>query len=123
MTRVFFLIVVLASLFAAPSTNSAGASDPAPSRISLKAVEAAYLQVRDSNLPRGQSVLIARVLNIGDVYFVPNRSGLVMQTGNAGGIEVTVDGRNLGVLGKSGQVVTRVPLTPEFLLGYLPATQ
>jgi xanthine dehydrogenase iron-sulfur cluster and FAD-binding subunit A len=35
---------------------------------------------------------------------------------NAGGVQVEVDGRNAGVLGKSGQVIKRLALDPAYFL-------
>lgn len=93
------------------------------SRIILKAVEPTYVQVRDAQLPRSKSVLVARVLNVGESYEVPNRAGLTMQTGNAGGLQVEVDGRSLGVFGKSGEVITRIPLDPSYFLERMAASQ
>lgn len=95
----------------------------ANTRIILKAVEPTYVQVRDAQLPRSKSVLVARVFNVGESYAVPNRTGLTMQTGNAGGLQVEVDGRSLGVLGKSGEVITRIPLDPSYFLERMAASQ
>ncbi len=92
-------------------------------RIVLKAVEPTYVQVRDSQQPRSRSVLVAKVLNVGESYAVPNRTGLIMQTGNAGGLQVEVDGRSLGVFGKSGEVITRIPLDPSYFLERMAASQ
>ncbi len=93
------------------------------SRINLKAVEPTYIQIRDPKLPRSRSILIARVLNVGESYSPPDRVGLIMQTGNAGGLQVEVDGRSLGVMGRSGEVITRVPLDPSYFLERMAATQ
>lgn len=117
LASVWFVVVASASLIAGPSP------DATPSRISLKAIASVYVQIKDSNLPQGQSVLLARVLSTGDVYNVPDRPGLMMQTGNAGGLEISVDGRVLGPLGKPGEVMTRIPLTPEYLTDRMSASQ
>jgi cytoskeleton protein RodZ len=93
------------------------------SRIVLKAVEPTYIQVRDTQQPRARSVLVAKVLNVGESFGVPDRAGLIMQTGNAGGLQVEVDGRSLGVFGKSGEVITRIPLDPSYFLERMAATQ
>jgi cytoskeleton protein RodZ len=103
-----------------------GAAQPAAqpaSRINLKAVEPTYIQIRDPKLPRSRSILIARVLNVGESYSPPDRVGLIMQTGNAGGLQVEVDGRSLGVMGRSGEVITRVPLDASYFLERMAATQ
>jgi cytoskeleton protein RodZ len=92
-------------------------------RIVLKAIEPTYVQVRDSQQPRARSILVAKVFNVGESYDVPNRGGLIMQTGNAGGLQVEVDGRSLGVFGKSGEVITRIPLDPSYFLERMAASQ
>jgi cytoskeleton protein RodZ len=112
---------------AAPITV-AQAEQPQPQaeangRIVLKAVEPTYVQVRDAQQPRSRSILVAKVLNVGESYVVPNRTGLIMQTGNAGGLQVEVDGRSLGVFGKSGEVITRIPLDPSYFLERMAASQ
>jgi cytoskeleton protein RodZ len=94
-----------------------------PSRVVLKAVEPTYIQIRDPKLPRSRSILIARVLNVGESYAAPDRAGLIMQTGNAGGLQVEVDGRSLGVMGRSGEVITRVPLDPSYFVERMATTQ
>ena len=109
-------LVLLAALSSVPSALAEGAS-----RILLRAIEPTYIQIRDAQMPRSNSVLVARVFNTGETYAVPDRTGLVMQTGNAGGIEVTMDGRVLGAFGKSGEVVTRIPLDPEYFIERMKA--
>jgi cytoskeleton protein RodZ len=115
-----------------PSTPFAVAELDAPlnpqtaqsnTRITLKAVEPTYVQIRDTQLPRSRSIMVARVLNVGESYSVPDRPGLIMQTGNAGGLQVEVDGRSLGVFGRSGEVVTRIPLDPSYFLERMAASQ
>jgi cytoskeleton protein RodZ len=86
------------------------------SRITLRAVEATYVQIKDLSLRKPKSVLLARVMNPGDSFQAPDRRNLVLLTGNAGGVQVEVDGRNAGVLGKSGQVIKRLALDPAYFL-------
>lgn len=52
---------------------------------------------------------------IGDTFRVPDRDDLVLMTGNAGAIDIIVDGRRLGPLGPNGEVRRNVPLTAEAL--------
>ena len=58
---------------------------------------------------------MTRVLRPGDVYRVPDKAGLKMQTGNAGGLQVSVDGGQGTAMGTPGQVLRGVPLDPERL--------
>lgn len=83
------------------------------SRITLRATQDSWIQVRAGP----DDLLLTRVLQAGDSYIVPNRLGITMQTGNAGGLEVLVDGRNLGPIGPLGAVRRNVALDPNRLLG------
>ena len=77
-------------------------------RIILRATQDAWVQVRDSN----EDLLFTRVLRSGDSYRVPNQAGLTLLTGNAGGLDVEVDGAYLGALGPVGSVRRNVILEP-----------
>jgi cytoskeleton protein RodZ len=84
----------------------------ADARVEIRAVEETWIQVEAAD----NEILLTRVLLPGDVYRVPNRSDVVLDTGNAGGLEVKVDGEVVGVLGESGVVVRNVSLAAENLL-------
>jgi cytoskeleton protein RodZ len=107
----------------APAPAQPAAPAVGASRITLKALEPTYIQIKDTQQRGGRAVLVARVLNAGESLQAPDRAGLVMQTGNAGGLQVEVDGRTLGVLGKSGEVITRIPVDPSYFLERLATTQ
>nr|WP_185961567.1 helix-turn-helix domain-containing protein [Telmatospirillum sp. J64-1] len=81
------------------------------SRIQLVATEEAWVQVRDD---KGQ-LLLTRLLKSGDTYMVPDRPGLTLMTGNAGGLKITLDGQDLPTLGARGAVLRDVSLDPEKL--------
>lgn len=83
----------------------------ADSRIVLRAVQDTWVQVRGGD----DSLLLTRVLNPGDVYRVPNRDDLLLHTGNAGGLEIIVDGEQAATLGGAGEVRRNIPLDPEGL--------
>jgi cytoskeleton protein RodZ len=80
-------------------------------RIVLKANQDAWVQVRD----RQGNLLLTRVLRVGDSYMVPNQADLTLLTGNAGGLEIAVDGAQLPALGPVGAVRRNIPLDPEAL--------
>jgi cytoskeleton protein RodZ len=82
-----------------------------PVRIVVKAAADSWVQVRDAN----QSVLQMRVLKSGDTLRVPDRAGLTLRTGNAGGLEITVDGKPVPTVGPFGKTRT-VALDPERLV-------
>jgi len=80
-------------------------------RILLRAREENWVQVRDgSNAP-----LMTRVLKPGDVLKVPDRGGLTLMTGNAGGLDIVVDGEIIPSLGATGQVRRNVALDADKL--------
>ncbi|MFQ5974333.1 MAG: DUF4115 domain-containing protein, partial [Alphaproteobacteria bacterium] len=80
-------------------------------RIVLRAVADSWVQVRD----RDQNVLLTRMLRSGDSYYVPNREDLLLLTGNAGGLEISVDGEVVPPLGPAGAVRRDVSLDAELL--------
>jgi cytoskeleton protein RodZ len=115
---------------AAPNPTSANASPLAPpppaqaeqpgqsfgtaddSRVVLRARADSWIQVRERN---GGNVLFNRVLRPGETYRVPLRPGLLLTTGNAGGLEVVLDGDALPTLGQQGVVRRDLPLEPDLL--------
>jgi len=78
--------------------------------IELRAKSDSWIQVRDGN-----ELLLTRLLREGEVYQVPDREGLTLMTGNAGGLEVFVGGEQMPPLGDEGVVRRGVPLSPENL--------
>jgi cytoskeleton protein RodZ len=89
-------------------------------RVVLKALESSWIQISS---PGGDYVR-SGTLEPNDVFLVPNRSDLKLWTGNAGGLEVIVDGTILAPLGTSGAVLRDVSLDPASLrarLGHPPA--
>jgi cytoskeleton protein RodZ len=81
-------------------------------RILVKARKNSWIQVRDNNANR---LVMTRLLRAGDSYRVPDQSGLVLLTGNAGALEILVDGEAVPDLGKAGTVQRNVTLDPDLL--------
>ena len=101
---------------APPSTVTGTPVDAgAVSRITLRATETSYLEVRDKMAGPDHPRLIARELKAGESFAVPDRKGLVLLTGNAGGLKVEVDGRPVGLLGERGKVA-RLDVDPAYFL-------
>ena len=84
----------------------------AGSRIELRAIAETWVQV---TAPDGVAVL-THILLPGDVYHVPDRDDLMLDTGNAGGLEIRVDGELMPSLGGAGAVVRDVLLSVEGLI-------
>lgn len=75
--------------------------------IVLKAVDNVWLEIRG---PDGKA-LFSRVLKAGEEYWVPeDQKGLVMTTGNAGGLDIVVNGQSIPKLGAVGDVRRNVAL-------------
>jgi cytoskeletal protein RodZ len=109
-----------------PAPSAEGAEDAADgriygavnesARIVLLAEADSWVEVRDA----GGRLVLSRVLREGDSFRVPDQDGLVMMTGNAGGLLITVDGRALPKMGELGQVRRDIALSPDQLLTRLP---
>ena len=82
------------------------------SRVEIRAVAETWIQVEGPN----NEILLTRVLLPGDIYRVPNREDVTLDTGNAGGLEVRVDGGLIAPLGEPNIVIRNVTLAPEALL-------
>lgn len=104
---------------AAPAARPAEAAAAAPTRvfgnttaqarIQLRATQDSWIQVRDTST---NELLFTRVLRPGDVYRVPDKPGIRVRTGNAGGLIVVTDGVDGPPMGAVGQVLRDVPLDP-----------
>ena len=101
-----------------PETAAADSKEPKtygsfanPGRIIVKAKGYAWIQVYD-----GKETILTRTMHPGDSYYAPNKPGLIMRTGNAGGLAFVVDGKELPAIGPTGMVKKKIPLDPQRLL-------
>ena len=99
---------------AAPELNTAatGAAPDAAREVVIRATADSWIQIRDAR----QSVLLTRVLKAGESCRAPDRPGLSMRTGNAGGLEITVGGIPAPSIGRRGMVRRNVALDGHALL-------
>ncbi|MEC9185369.1 MAG: RodZ domain-containing protein, partial [Pseudomonadota bacterium] len=81
------------------------------SRVVIRAAEDSWVEVRDGE----GELLLTRVLREGDRYYVPNRAGLTLVTGNAGALKFSVDGDEVAGIGPPGTVRRNVHLDPQAL--------
>ncbi len=81
-------------------------------RIAIMAKADSWVQIQGPN----NELMLTRILRTGDIYQVPDRTGLIMVTGNAGALELRVDGAIVDALGPVGVVRRNVPLDPEVLV-------
>lgn len=72
-------------------------------RLVLRATQDSWLQIKD-----GSEIVFTRVLKPGDTYRVPDKPGVKIRTGNAGGLVVVADGVESPPLGSVGQVLRDV---------------
>jgi cytoskeleton protein RodZ len=99
---------------AAPKPAPAAATNPAqnaPKGVVIKATANSWIQIRDAR----HSVILTRVLKAGESCQVPDRPGLSMRTGNAGVLEITVDGSPAPPIGRVGMVRRDVALDAQAL--------
>ncbi|WP_161993800.1 helix-turn-helix domain-containing protein [Muricoccus nepalensis] len=107
---------------AVPPPPSAGAARPAAhaeasSRVTLRATDETWVQVRD---PASGATVLNRVLRAGESVAVP-REGLALTAGKAQAVEVLLDGHATQALAGRTGLVRDVPLAPEGLRPARPA--
>ncbi len=83
-----------------------------PEGVVLEARMDSWIKVVDAN---GKTVT-SKVLKAGERFVVPDQPGLILRTGNAGGLDVLVNGRKAPALGEVGAVYTKITLDPGRLL-------
>lgn len=92
------------------SPQVAAASDPR--RIVVRATADSFVAVLTSD----NQPLFSQLMRPGDSYEVPSGADLVLETGNAGGLEISVGDRTAPPLGPIGSIRRNVPLDAEKLL-------
>lgn len=96
----------------APPVTSAAKTDKG---IILNVKEQGWVEIQTS----GGEKLVSKMLQAGDRYFLPERSDLFISLGNAGGVDLTVNGQDFAALGKSGDVITNLRLDQSSLEKYV----
>lgn len=97
-----------------PASDSvpAEADVEAGHRVTLEVSERSWVEIRD----RSGNAVLSRTLEPGNTYFVPaGRDDLVLTTGNAGGLVISVDGLKLPSFGGRGDIRRDIPLKAEEL--------
>lgn len=95
------------------SSNASGDNTTVPSsRITINARNDSWIEVRDTV---ADDVIFTGLLSAGDTYDVPDRPGLVFLTGNAGALDIVVDGTTVPSIGGNGVVLSGVVLEAERL--------
>jgi cytoskeleton protein RodZ len=96
----------------AAAAEPPSAAPAAVGQIVLRAMADSWVQIRDLR----QVVLFEHLLQAGESYRVPEQPGLSMRTGNAGGLEITIDGVPAPSIGRMGMVRRNVALDAQALL-------
>jgi cytoskeleton protein RodZ len=100
----------------APSTEQTASASTAPTvapaaKVVIRANRDSWVEIRDKD----DNVLLQKVLRQGESFNVPDQKGLLMTTGNAGGIVIELEGKPLQALGSLGVVKRGVKLDPASL--------
>lgn len=91
-----------------PEIPHDGSASPA---VRLLAIADAWIEVKRAD----GEVITTRVLLAGEEYVPPDEPGLRLTTGNAGALEIYVNGQVVAPLGRRGVIVRAVPLDPASL--------
>ena len=86
-------------------------ADNTDARVIVRAMTDVSVQVTS----RGRDYAWTRTMKPKEMLLVPNRDDLELWTGDAGGIEILLDGKILPPLGSSGTVVSGLSLAPASL--------
>ncbi|MEX0582666.1 MAG: RodZ domain-containing protein, partial [Sneathiella sp.] len=81
-------------------------------RVVLRATEESWVQVKSED----DNPVLSQVLKPGDTYMAPNTPDLKLTTGNAGGLEIRVDGKEIKSLGGTGTILREIPFAADSLL-------
>ncbi|MBX7147170.1 MAG: DUF4115 domain-containing protein [Alphaproteobacteria bacterium] len=92
-----------------PATSVPTAPAKSNTRIMLRARMESWVQIKNA---KGERIW-GGVLRPGQTYEVPNEAGLTMSTGNAGGIDIMVDGRLVPSIGSVGVPKQNISLEPD----------
>ncbi len=104
---------------AAPPASPAAPAEPAAGRVILRATAISWVELRDA----GGKRIFSRLLKTGETYNVPSAPGITLATGNAGALDILVDGRAVPSIGPLGAVRRDILLEPEALLARNAAGQ
>ena len=97
----------------APVTQATATERPTGGvRIVVRATADSYVAVRTGD----NEPLFSQLMRPGDSYEVPSGVDLLLETGNAGGLQITIDGKRVPPLGLVGEIRRNIPLDAEKLL-------
>ncbi len=98
-----------------PATGAAVPAEGQPAaiqRVVITVEDNSWVEVRNAT----GKIMISQVLKPGDQFLVPNELGMMLSTGNAGGITIMLDGKVLPKIGAPAAVKRNISLDPSDLL-------
>lgn len=104
--------VVEEPVYNIPVRERFGKENMAKAKVIIQAIEDSYVGVEDA---KGR-VVFGRSLIAGDVFYVPNTSGLKAKFGNAGGVDIWVNGELAPKVGANKTSKKDVSLNPDSLM-------
>jgi len=104
--------VVEEPVYNIPVRERFGKENMPKTKVVIQAIEDSYVGVEDS---KGRTVF-GKTLVAGDVYYVPSGSGYKAKFGNAGGVDIWVDGNLAPKVGANKTSKKDVSLNPESLM-------
>jgi cytoskeleton protein RodZ len=94
-----------------PQPEPAPEAEAKSGKIVVRARLESWIQVTNAK----KEVVFSRVLRAGETYTVPEEDGLTLTTGNAGGVDILLNGKKLQSMGSVGLVKRNVPLDAKKL--------
>ena len=106
------VIAVEEPVYNIPVRERFGKENMAKAKVIIQAIEDSYVGVEDA---KGK-VIFGRSLVAGDVFYVPAGTGYKAKFGNAGGVDIWVDGTLAPKVGANKTSKKDVSLNPESLM-------
>lgn len=94
-----------------PPQPEAAEADAKAGKIVVRARLESWIQITNEK----KEVVFSRVLRAGETYTVPEGNNLMLTTGNAGGVDILLNGKKMRSLGTVGLVKRDVPLDAKKL--------
>jgi len=104
----------------APESTAKAVPPPGGARLSIRAEQSSWILISNG---KGRTIF-DEVMKPGEVYSVPDQPGLLLTTGNGGGIVLTLDGTALPKLSNgSSHVMRNISLDPARLKALPPVPE
>ena len=103
-------IVQESRLVAVASKPADSVNDELMNIISLKAINSTWIQLRNIN----NEIVYSKLMDMNDIYNYSLKDNFVITTGNAGNIIVSIGGEVMGKLGKKGEVLDLISISPNY---------